>query len=175
LAGTRYRIRLFRSEWHQRIFTPLLAVEQQLRPADPEFSGQVRSGASLPQPDEDASPRSTVQPMFKRKKKSEAKADLDARNPNIEGRRRGPHGSMRGGFCGDLNRERSDSLLATTGAGSGRQGVGDVGFLAGTAEDELKIHEYVLHQLCFGESFALFQEPVDFGGVVIEEIVQRDL
>src|SRR5947199_6981995 len=121
-----------------RIFRPLLMVEQQLRPADPEFSGQVRSGASLPQPDEDASARSTVQPMFKRKKKSEAKADLDARNPNIEGRRRGPHGSMRGGFCGDLNRE-SPSLSVKSGAGCGRQGVGDVGFLAGAAKVELKI------------------------------------
>src|SRR2546428_9401313 len=61
LGGTRYRIRLFCSESHQRIFRPLLTVEQQLRPADPEFSGQVRSGASLPQPDEEASPRSTPQ------------------------------------------------------------------------------------------------------------------
>src|SRR5206468_4332146 len=39
LGGTRYRIRLFCSESHQRIFRPLLMVEQQLRPADPEFSG----------------------------------------------------------------------------------------------------------------------------------------
>jgi hypothetical protein len=52
LGGTRYRIRLFRSVWHQRIFAPLLATEQRLRPADPEFSGQVRSGASLPPYDE---------------------------------------------------------------------------------------------------------------------------
>ena len=52
LGGTRYRIRLFRSVWHQHIFAPLLAAEQQLRPADPQFSGQVRSGASLPPHDE---------------------------------------------------------------------------------------------------------------------------
>jgi hypothetical protein len=36
-----------------RIFSPLLTVEQWLRPAEPEFSGQVRSGASLPPPDDD--------------------------------------------------------------------------------------------------------------------------
>jgi hypothetical protein len=52
LGGTHYRIRLFRSVWHQRIFIPLLATEQRLRPADPEFYGHVRSGASLPPPDE---------------------------------------------------------------------------------------------------------------------------
>jgi len=51
-GGTRYRIRLFQCVWHQRVFSPLLAAEQQLRPAEPEFSGQVRSGASLPPLDE---------------------------------------------------------------------------------------------------------------------------
>ncbi len=48
LGGTRHRIRLFRSEWHQRIFKPLLGLERRLRPATPEFSSQVRNGASLP-------------------------------------------------------------------------------------------------------------------------------
>jgi hypothetical protein len=52
LGNTRYRIRLFRSVWHQRVFGPLLAVEGKLRPANPEFSGQVHNGASLPPPDE---------------------------------------------------------------------------------------------------------------------------
>lgn len=52
LASTRYRIRLFQSALHERLFSPLLTAEQQLRPQDPEFSGQVRSGASLPPPDE---------------------------------------------------------------------------------------------------------------------------
>jgi hypothetical protein len=53
LDDTHYRIRLFHSVWHMRIFSPLLTVEQLLRPAKPEFSGQVRSGASLPPPDDD--------------------------------------------------------------------------------------------------------------------------
>jgi hypothetical protein len=53
LGDTHYRIRLFHSVWHKRIFSPLLTVEQQLRPAEPEFSGQVHSGASLPPPDDD--------------------------------------------------------------------------------------------------------------------------
>jgi hypothetical protein len=52
LGDTRYRIRLFRSTWHQRIFTPILMTEQSLRPGEPEFSGQVRSGASLPPAEE---------------------------------------------------------------------------------------------------------------------------
>ena len=52
LGDTRYRIRLFRSVWHYRVFQPLLAVEGRLRPANPQFSGQVHSGASLPPPDE---------------------------------------------------------------------------------------------------------------------------
>ena len=51
LGGTRYRIRLFQSVWHQRVFSPLLSAEQRLRPVTPEFSGQVRSGASLPSPE----------------------------------------------------------------------------------------------------------------------------
>jgi hypothetical protein len=53
LGDTRYRFRLFRSVWHQRIFTPLLSTESALRPADPEFYGHVRNGASLPPADED--------------------------------------------------------------------------------------------------------------------------
>jgi hypothetical protein len=53
LGDTHYRIRLFQSVWHKRIFSPLLIVEQRLRPAEPEFSGQVHSGASLPPPDDD--------------------------------------------------------------------------------------------------------------------------
>src|SRR5262245_31300665 len=53
LGSTRYRLRLFRSEWHQRMFVPLLATERQLRPPDPEFYGHVRNGASLPPHDED--------------------------------------------------------------------------------------------------------------------------
>jgi hypothetical protein len=53
LGDTHYRIRLFQSVWHKRIFSPLLIVEQWLRPAEPEFSGQVRSGASVPPPDDD--------------------------------------------------------------------------------------------------------------------------
>jgi hypothetical protein len=52
LGDTRYRIRLFGSVWHYRVFQPLIAVEGRLRPADPQFSGQVRGGASLPPPDE---------------------------------------------------------------------------------------------------------------------------
>jgi hypothetical protein len=51
LGDTRYRIRLFQSVWHERIFSPLLATEQRLRPAMPEFSGQVHSGADLPPAD----------------------------------------------------------------------------------------------------------------------------
>jgi hypothetical protein len=51
-GSTRYRIRLFQSVWHQRVFSPLLAAEEKLRPANPEFSGQVHNGASLPPPDE---------------------------------------------------------------------------------------------------------------------------
>ncbi len=47
-AGDRLRIRLFQSVWHARVFRPLLIVEQRLRPSDPGFYGQVRSGASLP-------------------------------------------------------------------------------------------------------------------------------
>ena len=53
LDGTRYRIRLFQSEWHERIFSPVLSVEKQLRPAQPEFSGQVHSGADLPPADDE--------------------------------------------------------------------------------------------------------------------------
>lgn len=53
LGGTRYQLRLFQSVWHQRFFTPLLTTEQWIRPADPEFYGHVRNGASLPPPDED--------------------------------------------------------------------------------------------------------------------------
>ena len=53
LGDTHYRIRLFQSAWHKRIFSPLLTVEQRLRPAEPEFSGQVHSGASLPPGDDD--------------------------------------------------------------------------------------------------------------------------
>jgi hypothetical protein len=52
LGDTRYRIRLFQSVWHRRIFIPLLTIEQWVRPANPEFYGQVRSGASLPPCDE---------------------------------------------------------------------------------------------------------------------------
>lgn len=48
LGGTCLRIRLFHSEWHQRFFKPLLGLEERLRPATPEFSSQVRNGASLP-------------------------------------------------------------------------------------------------------------------------------
>ena len=48
MGETRYCIRLFRSTWHLRIFEPLVAAEQRLRPASPEFYGQVRNGASLP-------------------------------------------------------------------------------------------------------------------------------
>src|SRR5436309_484399 len=44
LGSTPYRIRLFHSVWHQRLFGLLLRGEQQLRPAEPEFSGQVRGG-----------------------------------------------------------------------------------------------------------------------------------
>jgi len=50
LGTTRYEIRLFRSVCHYRLFIPLLDLEQRLRPTNPEFSGQVRSGASLPPP-----------------------------------------------------------------------------------------------------------------------------
>ena len=53
LGGTRYRLRFFRSMWHERIFMPLLTMERLMRPADPEFYGHVRNGASLPPPDED--------------------------------------------------------------------------------------------------------------------------
>jgi hypothetical protein len=53
LGDTRYRIRLFRSVWHQRIFAPLLSNEAALRRTEPEFSGQVHSGASLPPADEE--------------------------------------------------------------------------------------------------------------------------
>jgi hypothetical protein len=53
LGDTHYRIRLFQSVWHKRIFSPLLVVEKLLRPAEPEFSGQVRSGASVPPPDDE--------------------------------------------------------------------------------------------------------------------------
>ena len=37
LGETRYCIRLFRTVWHYRAFQPLWAVEEQLRPLDPEF------------------------------------------------------------------------------------------------------------------------------------------
>ena len=53
LGSTTYRIRLFRCEWHQRIFAPLLVIEEKVRPAEPQFSGQVHSGVSLPPPEED--------------------------------------------------------------------------------------------------------------------------
>jgi hypothetical protein len=53
LGDMRYRIRLFRSTLHQRIFSPVLLVEQRLRPADPQFSGQVHSGCSLPPAEEE--------------------------------------------------------------------------------------------------------------------------
>ena len=52
-GSTRYSIRLFRSVSHERLFSPLLIAEQHLRPQDPEFSGQVHSGASLPPHDEE--------------------------------------------------------------------------------------------------------------------------
>jgi len=48
LGSTRYRIRLFQSAGHQCVFFPLLSAEQRLLPRTLEFSGQVRSGASLP-------------------------------------------------------------------------------------------------------------------------------
>jgi hypothetical protein len=48
LGSTRYRIRLFRFPVHMRLFSPMLAVERRVRPANPEFSGQVHSGADLP-------------------------------------------------------------------------------------------------------------------------------
>ena len=51
LGGTRHRIRLFHSEWHQRFFKPLLGLEQRLRPATTEFSCQLLYGASLPPPE----------------------------------------------------------------------------------------------------------------------------
>jgi hypothetical protein len=51
-GDTHYRIRLFHSVWHMRIFSPRLAVEQRLRPAEPEFSGQVYSWGSVPPPDD---------------------------------------------------------------------------------------------------------------------------
>jgi hypothetical protein len=53
LGDERYRIRLFRSELHQHIFSPLVLVEQRLRAANPRFSGQVHSGCSLPPADEE--------------------------------------------------------------------------------------------------------------------------
>src|SRR6266496_2117428 len=37
LRETRYCIRLFRTAWHHRAFQPLWAVEERLRPLDPEF------------------------------------------------------------------------------------------------------------------------------------------
>ncbi len=52
LGSTRCRIRLFYSEAHVRVFTPLLAVEQRLRLGDPQFSGQVHNGCSLPPAEE---------------------------------------------------------------------------------------------------------------------------
>ena len=52
MGDTRYRIRLFGSTAHYRVFKPLLAIEARLRPANPQFSGQVHSGASLPPPEE---------------------------------------------------------------------------------------------------------------------------
>jgi hypothetical protein len=52
VGNTRYRIRLFRCPAHMRLFIPLLAAEQRLRPANPEFSGQVHSGADLPPAEE---------------------------------------------------------------------------------------------------------------------------
>lgn len=53
-GGDRRRIRLFQSVWQERVFQPLLLVERRLRPGDPEFHGQVRSGASLPPNAEEA-------------------------------------------------------------------------------------------------------------------------
>ena len=53
LGGTRYRIRLFRSPAQMRLFIPLLAAEQRLRPANPEFSGQVHTGLDLPPGEDD--------------------------------------------------------------------------------------------------------------------------
>ena len=52
MGESRYRIRLFRSTWPLRAFEPLAAAEQRLRPATPEFYGQVRYGASLPPAEE---------------------------------------------------------------------------------------------------------------------------
>jgi hypothetical protein len=53
LGDTRYRIRLFQTAWQMRLFSPLLTVEGWTRAAEPEFSGQVFDGASLPPPDDD--------------------------------------------------------------------------------------------------------------------------
>lgn len=51
LGGDRLRIRLFHSASHQWLFFPMLRIEQWLWPSSVEFSGQVRSGASLPPPE----------------------------------------------------------------------------------------------------------------------------
>ena len=45
---TRYRIRLFQSERHLEAFRPMIAIEDCLRPREPEFSAQVQNHASLP-------------------------------------------------------------------------------------------------------------------------------
>jgi hypothetical protein len=48
MDATRYRIRLFRTEWHLQVFRPMIAVEKWLRPQEPEFSAQIHDHASLP-------------------------------------------------------------------------------------------------------------------------------
>lgn len=50
-GGVLLRIRLFHSAGHQWLFSPMLRIEQWLQPSSVEFSGQVRSGASLPPPE----------------------------------------------------------------------------------------------------------------------------
>jgi hypothetical protein len=45
---TRYRIRLFQTEWHLRVFRPMIAAEKWVRPREPEFSAQISNHASLP-------------------------------------------------------------------------------------------------------------------------------
>ena len=52
----RYDIRLFNNSFHKAAFEPLLILEKSLHDSDPAFSGQVRSGASLPPADDSRMP-----------------------------------------------------------------------------------------------------------------------
>jgi hypothetical protein len=51
IDAARYRIRLFQSDLHRRVFVPLSFLEGLASPRDTEFSAEVRNHASIPPPE----------------------------------------------------------------------------------------------------------------------------